>query len=88
MPTDTFVCSGKTVARRFKVPDFDSLTNVIHFDIAAHHRYPSINPRSEYNEVKTYSGPIGSVRFMNGDRSLVTVGGTDASLMIWDLIEE
>lgn len=52
------------------------------------HRYPTIHPRSEYNEVKTYSGPIGSVRFMNGDRSLVTVGGTDASLMIWDIIEE
>lgn len=51
-------------------------------------RYPCISPRSEYNEVKSYSGAIGSVRFLYGDRTLITVGGTDASLMIWDLIEE
>lgn len=55
------------------------------FDI---HRYPCINNRSEYNEVKVYSGAIGSARFLYGDRSLITVGGTDASLMIWELIEE
>lgn len=51
-------------------------------------RYPTISSRSEYNEVKTYSGPIGCVRFIYGDHMLITVGGTDAALMIWDLIEE
>lgn len=51
-------------------------------------RYPCISNRSEYNEVKVYTGSIGSARFLYGDRSLITVGGTDASLMIWDLIEE
>lgn len=52
------------------------------------HRYPCISNRAEYHETKTFSGGIGSVRFLYGDRSLISVGGTDASLMIWDLIEE
>lgn len=51
-------------------------------------KYPCISPRSEYYETKVYSGMIGCVRFLYGDNSLVTVGGTDASLMIWNLTEE
>lgn len=51
-------------------------------------RYPCISNRGEYHETKSYSGAIGSVRFLYGDRSLISVGGTDASLLIWDVIEE
>lgn len=51
-------------------------------------KYPCISPRSEYYETKVYSGVIGCVRFLYGDGSLVSVGGTDASLMIWDLVDE
>lgn len=35
-----------------------------------------------------YSGPIGCVRMLYNDNTMVSVGGTDASLMIWDVIEE
>lgn len=51
-------------------------------------RYPCVSPRSEYNEVKVYSGPIGCVRMLYDDHSMISVGGTDASLMIWEVIEE
>lgn len=50
--------------------------------------YPCINPRAEFHETKVYSGMVACARFLYGDHSLVTVGGTDASLMVWDLIEE
>lgn len=52
------------------------------------YRYPAISPRAEYAETKTYSGSLASARFTFGDRFVVTVGGTDATLMIWELIEE
>lgn len=48
-------------------------------------RYPCITPRAEFAEAKVYSGTIACARFLYGMRSLVTVGGTDASLMIWEL---
>ncbi|XP_059620525.1 echinoderm microtubule-associated protein-like CG42247 isoform X2 [Phlebotomus argentipes] len=51
-------------------------------------RYPCITPKAEYSEAKVYSGTLACARFLCGDRMVVTVGGTDASLMIWDLIEE
>ncbi|XP_055605100.1 echinoderm microtubule-associated protein-like CG42247 isoform X2 [Uranotaenia lowii] len=51
-------------------------------------RYPCITPRAEFTEAKVYSGTIACVKFLYGNHSLVTVGGTDASLMIWELIEE
>lgn len=51
-------------------------------------RYPCINPRAEFHETKVYSGMVACARFLYGDHSVVTVGGTDASLMVWDLIEE
>lgn len=51
-------------------------------------RYPCISPRAEYCEAKVYSGTLASARFLYGDRTVVTVGGTDASLMVWELVEE
>ncbi|XP_070506717.1 echinoderm microtubule-associated protein-like CG42247 [Chironomus tepperi] len=51
-------------------------------------RYPCITPRAEFAEAKVYSGTIACGRFLYGNRSLVTVGGTDASLMIWELADE
>ncbi|XP_058985110.1 echinoderm microtubule-associated protein-like CG42247 [Musca domestica] len=51
-------------------------------------RYPCISPRAEFHEAKVYSGMVACVRFLFGDQTLVTVGGTDASLMVWDLVEE
>lgn len=51
-------------------------------------RYPCISPRSEYCETKAYSGAIACLRFLFGDHYLVSVGGTDASLMLWNLADE
>lgn len=51
-------------------------------------RYPCITPRAEFAEAKVYSGTIACARFLYGMRTLVTVGGTDASLMIWELAGE
>ncbi|XP_055857090.1 echinoderm microtubule-associated protein-like CG42247 isoform X1 [Episyrphus balteatus] len=51
-------------------------------------RYPCTSPRAEFNEAKVYSGMLACARFLFGDRNIVTVGGTDASLMIWDLVDE
>ncbi|XP_061502766.1 echinoderm microtubule-associated protein-like CG42247 isoform X1 [Anopheles gambiae] len=51
-------------------------------------RYPCITPRAEFTEAKVYSGTLAAVKFLYGNHSLVTVGGTDASLMIWELTEE
>lgn len=51
-------------------------------------RYPCITPRAEFAEAKVYSGTIACARFLYGMRSLVTVGGTDASLMLWELAGE
>lgn len=51
-------------------------------------RYPCISSRAEYGEAKVYSGNVACARFLVGDHYLVTVGGTDASLMLWELIED
>ncbi|XP_052863311.1 echinoderm microtubule-associated protein-like CG42247 [Anopheles cruzii] len=51
-------------------------------------RYPVITPRAEFTEAKVYSGTLACLKFLYGNHSLVTVGGTDASLMIWELTEE
>lgn len=50
-------------------------------------RYPCITPRAEFHEAKVYSGMVACARFLFGDQTIVTVGGTDASLMVWDLVE-
>ncbi|XP_076265445.1 doublecortin-domain-containing echinoderm-microtubule-associated protein isoform X2 [Rhynchophorus ferrugineus] len=51
-------------------------------------RYPCLNPKGEYNEEKVYSGTVACARFLFNDRNIVTVGGTDAALMLWQLTEE
>ncbi|XP_025832638.1 echinoderm microtubule-associated protein-like CG42247 isoform X2 [Agrilus planipennis] len=51
-------------------------------------RYPCISPKAEYQEEKVYSGQIACVRFLFNDRNIVTVGGTDAGLILWELLEE
>ncbi|GLV35997.1 Doublecortin-domain-containing echinoderm-microtubule-associated protein [Carabus blaptoides fortunei] len=51
-------------------------------------RYPCLSPKAEYNEEKVYSGQVACARFMFNDRNIVTVGGTDASLMLWELTED
>lgn len=47
-----------------------------------------MNPKAEYNEEKVYGGTITCARFLYNDRNVVTVGGTDASLMLWDVVDE
>lgn len=51
-------------------------------------RYPCMSPKAEYNEEKVYSGTVACARFLFNDRNIVTVGGTDAALMLWELVEE
>ncbi|XP_056634123.1 echinoderm microtubule-associated protein-like CG42247 isoform X1 [Diorhabda sublineata] len=51
-------------------------------------RYPCLSSKAEYNEEKVYSGTVACARFLFNDRNVVTVGGTDASLMLWQLVEE
>lgn len=51
-------------------------------------RYPVLSPKAEYNEEKVYSGQVACARFMLNDRYAVTVGGTDASLMLWELTDD
>nr|XP_034840413.1 echinoderm microtubule-associated protein-like CG42247 [Maniola hyperantus] len=51
-------------------------------------RYPCASPKAEYNEVKVYSGSIYSARFLFNDRCLVTSGGSDAALMLWELVDD
>ncbi|KAL1137752.1 hypothetical protein AAG570_009448, partial [Ranatra chinensis] len=51
-------------------------------------RYPCLSPKAEYNEEKVYSLQIATARFLFNDRNVVTVGGTDASLMLWDLVDD
>ncbi|XP_026501587.2 echinoderm microtubule-associated protein-like CG42247 isoform X2 [Vanessa tameamea] len=51
-------------------------------------RYPCASPKAEYNEAKVYSGSVYSARFLFNDRCMVTSGGSDASLMLWELVDD
>ncbi|XP_073970787.1 doublecortin-domain-containing echinoderm-microtubule-associated protein isoform X4 [Rhodnius prolixus] len=51
-------------------------------------RYPCISPKAEYNEEKVYSLAIAAARFLFNDRNVATVGGSDASLMLWEVVDE
>ncbi|KAI8435275.1 hypothetical protein MSG28_003614 [Choristoneura fumiferana] len=51
-------------------------------------RYPCASPKAEYNEMKVYSGSVYSARFLFNDRCLVTAGGADAALMLWELVDD
>lgn len=78
--------------RLFKLVFFFKFTTFRHFVLTTIscllHRYPCINPKSEYNEEKCYGGLITGARFLYNDRNVVTVGGVDASLMLWDVVDE
>ncbi|KAG8231079.1 hypothetical protein J437_LFUL011047 [Ladona fulva] len=50
--------------------------------------YPCISPRAEYNEEKALSSHVASARFMFHDRSVVSVGGTDAAAMLWEVVDD
>ncbi|PSN34146.1 Echinoderm microtubule-associated-like protein [Blattella germanica] len=52
------------------------------------HRYPCLSAKAEYNEEKVYSMQIATARFMYNDKNVVTVGGTDATLVLWDVIDD
>lgn len=51
-------------------------------------RYPCGSPKSEYNEMKVYSGGLYCARFLFNDRCMVSAGGTDAALMLWELVDD
>jgi microtubule-associated protein-like 1/2 len=51
-------------------------------------RYPCLSVKAEYNEEKVYSMQIATARFMYNDKNVVTVGGTDATLILWDVIDD
>ncbi|XP_054286696.1 echinoderm microtubule-associated protein-like CG42247 isoform X2 [Macrosteles quadrilineatus] len=51
-------------------------------------RYPCLSPKAEYNEEKVYSLVVAAAKFLFNDRNIVTVGGTDASLMLWELVDD
>ena len=51
-------------------------------------RYPCLSAKAEYNEEKVYSMQIATARFMYNDKNVVTVGGTDATLILWDVLDD
>lgn len=51
-------------------------------------RYPCTNTKAEYVEEKVYSSLVACARFLYNDQNVVTVGGTDAALMLWELVDE
>ena len=48
-------------------------------------RYPSFMPNSAYHEFKGHYGHITNLQFANEDKHLVSVGGSDKTVMIWQL---
>ncbi|XP_018376328.1 PREDICTED: echinoderm microtubule-associated protein-like CG42247 isoform X2 [Trachymyrmex cornetzi] len=51
-------------------------------------RYPCTTAKAEYVEEKVYSSLVACARFLYNDQNVVTVGGTDAALMLWELVDE
>ncbi|XP_033219907.1 echinoderm microtubule-associated protein-like CG42247 isoform X1 [Belonocnema kinseyi] len=51
-------------------------------------KYPCTSPKGEYVEEKVYSSLVACARFLYNDQNVVTVGGTDAALMLWELVDE
>ncbi|XP_061938132.1 echinoderm microtubule-associated protein-like CG42247 isoform X2 [Apis cerana] len=51
-------------------------------------RYPCTSAKAEYIEEKVYSSLVACARFLYNDQNVVTVGGTDAALMLWELVDE
>lgn len=56
--------------------------------LTSFYRYPCLSPKAEYIEEKVYSLQVASARFMFHDKYIVTVGGTDAALMLWEVVDE
>jgi hypothetical protein len=54
----------------------------------SYHRYPCLSAKAEYNEEKVYSMQVATARFMYNDKNVVTVGGSDATLILWDVIDD
>jgi hypothetical protein len=51
-------------------------------------RYPTVSPRAEFHESKAQSHTVANARFLSLDQSIVSVGGSDAALMLWDVVDE
>ncbi|RVE54773.1 hypothetical protein evm_000540 [Chilo suppressalis] len=51
-------------------------------------RYPCASPKAEYNETKVYSGFVYCARFLFNDRCMVSTGGGEAALMLWELVDD
>jgi microtubule-associated protein-like 1/2 len=47
-----------------------------------------MSAKAEYNEEKVYSMQVATARFMYNDKNVVTVGGSDATLILWDVIDD
>ena len=48
--------------------------------------YPCTSPRADYKEAKPSSSPITAVRFMFEDMYLLSVGGSEATLIRWKIV--
>lgn len=72
--------SASPVQKVLRVTSIDKL-----FDAR---RYPCLSPKAEYNEEKVYSLAVAAARFLFNDRNVVTVGGTDAALMLWEVVDD
>ncbi|XP_063236726.1 echinoderm microtubule-associated protein-like CG42247 [Bacillus rossius redtenbacheri] len=51
-------------------------------------RYPCLSPKAEYHEEKLYSSQLATARFFFNDKYVATVGGSDAALMLWDVVDD
>ncbi|RZF34307.1 hypothetical protein LSTR_LSTR011808 [Laodelphax striatellus] len=51
-------------------------------------RHPCVSAKAEYHEEKVYSMQISCARFLFNDRCVVTAGGSDATLMLWDIVDD
>ena len=49
-------------------------------------QYPCTSPRAEYHEVKPCSSAITGIRFLFEDMYLLSVGGTNATLIRWKIV--
>ena len=49
-------------------------------------QYPCTSPRAEFHEAKPSSSAVTCVKFLFEDMYLLTVGGTNATLIRWKLV--
>ncbi len=48
-------------------------------------QYPCTSPRAEFSETKISSDPVTAIRFMFEDAYLVSLAGSEVTLMRWKL---